>query len=122
MNRDFIVVSPNEKMASDITFIWTTEGWLYVTGIMDLYSQKIVEWTCGDRMTKELVLDALHATWNRAVHSNGTMIHFNRGSQYCSLIYQDRLRDLSFIYIMSRKGDCWDNAPMEAFWGKMKCK
>jgi len=56
MNREFIVVKPNEKMVSDITYIWTAEGWLYVAGIMDLYGQKIVGWSCGDRMTKELVV------------------------------------------------------------------
>ena len=69
-------------MISDITNIRTAEGWLYIASIMDLYNQKIVGWSCGDLMTKELVLDALYAARDRIGHPNGIMIHFDRGSQY----------------------------------------
>lgn len=120
LNREFTATKPNQKMVSDITYLWTEEGWLYIAGVMDLYGQKIIGLSMGERMTKELVIKALRSAYNRAGRPHGVLIHSDRGSQYCSHDYQDLLKCYGFICSMSRKGNCWDNAPMEAFWGKMK--
>lgn len=120
LNRDFRADRPNQKMVSDITYLWTEEGWLYIAGILDLYGQKVVGLSMGERMTKELVINALKSAYGRAGRPSGVIIHSDRGSQYCSNDYQKLLKKYGFICSMSRKGNCWDNAPMEAFWGKMK--
>lgn len=120
LNRDFTVDKPNQKMVSDITYLWTDEGWLYIAGIMDLCGQKIVGLSMGERMTKDLVINALNAAYLRAGRPTGVLLHSDRGSQYCSNDYQKLIKKYGFVCSMSRKGNCWDNAPMEAFWGKMK--
>lgn len=120
LNRDFTVDKPNEKMVSDITYLWTEEGWLYIAGIMDLCGQKIVGLSMGERMTKDLVINALNYAYLRAGKPSGVLIHSDMGSQYCSNDYQNLIKKYGFVCSMSRKGNCWDNAPMEAFWGKMK--
>jgi len=120
LNRDFTATKPNQKMLSDITYIWTDEGWLYVAGILDLCGQKMVGLSMGDRMTKELVIKALNGAYLRSGRPRGVLMHSDRGSQYCSKEYQKRLEKYGYICSMSRKGNCWDNAPMESFWGKMK--
>lgn len=120
LNRKFIVDKPNEKMVSDITYLWTDEGWLYVAGIMDLCGQKIVGLSMSERMTKELVINALNSAFMRAGKPKGVILHSDRGSQYCSNDYQNLIKKYDFVCSMSRKGNCWDNAPMESFWGKMK--
>jgi putative transposase len=120
LNRDFKADRPNQKMVSDITYLWTEEGWLYIAGILDLYGQKVVGLSMGERMTKELVIKALESAYKRFGRPSGVLIHSDRGSQYCSNDYQKLLKKYGFICSMSRKGNCWDNAPMEAFWGKMK--
>ena len=115
LNQEFTADRPNQKMVSDITYLWTDEGCLYISAVMDLFRQKIVGLSMSDRMTKELPINALRSAW---LHSG--RIHSDRGSQYCSNDYQALLKDFGFICSMSRKGNCWDNAPMETFWGKMK--
>lgn len=120
--RNFAVDKPNEKMVSDITYLWTDEGWLYIAGIMDLCGQKIIGLSMGERMTKDLVINALNDAYNRSGRPSGTILHSDRGSQYCSHEYQYILNKYGFICSMSRKGNCWDNAPMESFWGKLKCE
>jgi len=120
LNRDFTAAKPNQKMVSDITYLWTEEGWLYIAGVMDLCGQKIVGLSMGERMTKELVITALENAYLRSGRVPGVLIHSDRGSQYCSKEYQKNLKQYGYICSMSRKGNCWDNAPMEAFWGKLK--
>ena len=120
LNREFKADKPNQKMVSDITYLWTDEGWLYIAAVMDLYGQKIVGFSMGERMTKELVINALKSAWLHTGRPSGVLLHSDRGSQYCSYDYQSLLKKYAFICSMSRKGNCWDNAPMEAFWGKMK--
>ena len=120
LSRDFSAAKPNQKMVSDITYLWTEEGWLYIAGVMDLCGQKIVGLSMGERMTKELVITALDNAYLRSGRVPGVLIHSDRGSQYCSNEYQKRLKKYGYICSMSRKGNCWDNAPMESFWGKMK--
>jgi putative transposase len=120
LNRNFKAQSRNEKWVSDITYIWTDEGWLYLAGIEDLYDGGIVGWSMNSRITKSLVINALHEACRRRKPGPGLIIHSDRGSQYCSNEYQQELAQRQFICSMSRKGNCWDNAPMESFWGKLK--
>jgi len=120
LNRDFSTTKPNQKWVSDITYIPTDEGWLYLAAIMDLHGREIIGWAMGKRMTKELVLNALRMALSRRSNPKGVLLHSDRGSQYCSNEYQQVLTKHDFICSMSRKGNCWDNAPMESFWGKLK--
>lgn len=120
LKRDFKAHKPNQKMVSDITYLWTDEGWLYIAGILDLCGQKVVGLSMSERITKELVINALEDAYKRVGRPRGVIIHSDRGSQYCSNDYQTLLKRYGFICSMSRKGNCWDNAPMESFWGKMK--
>jgi putative transposase len=114
LNRDFSVDKPNEKMVSDITYLWTDEGWLYIAGIMDLCGQKIIGLSMSDRMTKELVINALNDAFKRAGKPTDVILHSDRGSQYCSHDYQNLIKKYGFTCSMSRKGNCWDNAPIVA--------
>lgn len=120
LNRDFTADHPGQKMVSDITYIPTDEGWLYLAGVMDLCGDKIVGVSMDSRMTKSLVMAALQDAINHTDDTNGCILHSDRGSQYCSHDYQELAARHGFISSMSRKGNCWDNAPMESFWGKLK--
>lgn len=120
LNRDFTADRPNKKWVSDITYIPTDEGWLYLAGILDLCGREVAGWSMGERMTKGLVVDCLKQARLRRRNPKGVLLHSDRGSQYCSKEYQELLREYGFICSMSRKGNCWDNAPMESFWGKLK--
>ena len=120
LNRDFTANAPGQKMVSDITYISTDEGWLYLAGVMDLCGEKIVGVSMDSRMTKELCMNALLDAINHTDNTEGCILHSDRGSQYCSLDYQALAKKHGFISSMSRKGNCWDNAPMESFWGKLK--
>ena len=120
LNKEFTANSPGQKMVSDITYIPTDEGWLYLAGVMDLCGSKIVGVSMDSRMTKELVISALKDAICHTRATSGCILHSDRGSQYCSLEYQALAKGHGFISSMSRKGNCWDNAPMESFWGKLK--
>jgi transposase InsO family protein len=120
LNRKFDVSSPNRFWVGDITYVWTSEGWLYLATVMDLFSRQIVGWSLQDRMTSNLVSDALLMAICRRKPSPGLIFHSDRGSQYCSLQFQDLLKVHRIISSMSRKGDCWDNAVMESFFGSLK--
>jgi len=118
--RNFTVSEPDRVYVGDITYIWTMEGWLYLAIIIDLYSRKVVGWAIDKRMTKQLVIDALvMAVWRRKPYS-GLIFHSDRGSQYCSHDFQDTLKQHKIVSSMSRKGDCWDNAVAESFFGTLK--
>lgn len=113
--QNFRATKPNAKWVTDITYIWTDEGWLYLATVMDLYSRMMVGWSLSDRMTKQLVIDALQsALWRRRMPKN-VIVHSDRGSQYCSAAYQDLLRDHKLICSMSKRGNCYDNAAMESW-------
>lgn len=120
LNRDFTSARPNMKMVSDITYIPTDEGWLYVAAVMDLCGRKIVGMSMDSTMTKQLTIEALRDAVNHSGNVKGCILHSDRGSQYCSIDYQNFVHANGFIISMSRKENCWDNAPMECFWGKMK--
>jgi putative transposase len=120
LNRDFVASHPGEKMVSDITYVPTDEGWLYLAGVMDLCGRKMVGVAMGSRMTKQLVMDALQDAINHTDNIEGCILHSDRGSQYCSKAYQQMIERNQLVCSMSRKGNCWDNAPMESFWGTLK--
>lgn len=120
LDRNFTAEKPAQKMVSDITYIPTEEGWLYLAGVMDLCGQRIIGVSMDSRMTRELVLNALEDAINHSGNVNGCILHSDRGSQYCSNDYTQRAKEAGFTLSMSRKGNCWDNAPMESFWGKLK--
>lgn len=110
----------NQKWVSDVTFISTRKGWLFLAAIMDLYSRMIVGWSMGERNSAALVEDALKMA---AVHRRdiqGVLLHSDQGSQYASVSYQQQLNKLGIVCSMSRKGNCWDNAPMESFFHSLK--
>jgi putative transposase len=120
LEQNFICDKPNEVWTTDITYIWTTEGWLYLAVVLDLYSRKIVGWSMDKRMTRELVIDALTmAYWKRKPES-GLILHSDRGSQYASNDYQKLLNSYGMICSMSKKGDCYDNAVTESFFHTLK--
>jgi putative transposase len=118
--RIFNFESINEAWVSDITYIPTDEGWLYLSGIMDLCGKEIVGWSMASRMTKELVITAFENARRKRKNPHNVILHSDRGSQYCSKMYRNLLKMYGFHCSMSRKGNCWDNAPMESFWGKLK--
>ena len=120
LNRQFEAEHPCEKMVSDITYIPTDEGWLYLAGILDLCGRKVVGVSMGARMTKQLIIDSLQDAINHSGSVEGCILHSDRGSQYCSIQYQEMAKAHGFVSSISRKGNCWDNAPMESFWGSIK--
>ncbi len=120
LNRDFAADRPGQKMVSDITYIQTNEGWLFLAGAMDLCGDKIVGISMDSRMTKELVIAALKDAIRHTQSAEGCILHSDRGSQRCSLDYQAPAKEHGFIGSVSRKGNCRDNAPMESFRGKLK--
>lgn len=115
LQQNFTANRSDEKYVSDITYIWTEEGWLYLAVVMDLYSRMVVGWAMSERMTSQLVCDALQmALWQRKMPQN-VIIHSDRGSQYCSHDYQQLLAANKLICSMSKRGDCYDNAAMESW-------
>jgi len=120
LDREFLVDQPDTVYAGDITYIQKDEGWLYLAVLIDLYSRAVVGWAMSERMTAQLANDALMmAIWKRRP-PQGLMTHSDRGSQYASALYQKTIKDNGFICSMSRKGNCWDNAPSESFFHTLK--
>jgi putative transposase len=120
LNRYFNVKEPDRAWASDITYIPTAEGWLYLAVIIDLYSRKVVGWSMDKRMNKELVIRALEMAIKNRKPSRGLIFHSDRGSQYASYEFQKILWKHGIRSSMSRKGDCWDNAVVESFFSTIK--
>lgn len=120
LNRDFSADRLNQKWVSDVTFIPTREGWLYLATIMDLFSRKIIGWSMGHNNSTALVSQALHMAITQRDPIRGVILHSDRGIQYASRDYQQLLREHGIICSMSRKGDCWDNAVMESFYHSLK--
>lgn len=120
LKQDFLAAAANEKWTSDITYVWTDEGWLYLAVVMDLYSRAIIGWSMNRRMTQQLVCDALTMALFRRQFPKGTIIHSDRGSQYCSTRYQQLIRANRLRCSMGRKANCYDNAAMESFFHTLK--
>jgi len=120
LNQQFRVDGPNKVFVSDITYIWTTEGWLYLAVILDLFSRKIVGWAMSDRITQDIVINAfLMAVWRRKPEA-GLIFHSDRGSQYAANDFRGLLDQHGFIQSMSGKGNCYDNAVAESFFHTLK--
>jgi len=120
LNRQFDVARSDQVYVSDITYIWTQEGWLYLAVVIDLFSRKVVGWSMSTRMQVRLVCDALQmAVWQRQPQA-GLIVHSDRGSQYASKQYRQLLKIHGFIGSMSRVGNCWDNSVAESFFGSLK--
>lgn len=120
LNRQFQTTAPDQVWTADITYIQTAEGWLYLAVVMDLYSRMIVGYAMDARMTKELVLNALRMARFKRKPKPGLIHHSDRGSQYCSHDHQALIADMKAVSSMSRKGNCWDNAPMESWFNSLK--
>lgn len=120
LNQDFTTYKTNQVWLSDITYISTKEGWLYLATIMDLHSRKIIGWQMSHRMTQDLVTDALNMALKHRRPASGLIHHSDRGSQYASHAYRQKLNNNGIICSMSRKGNCWDNSPMESFFHSLK--
>ena len=123
LERDFSPSGADQVYAGDITYVWTQEGWLYLAVVIDLYSRKVVGWSMGKRLASQLVGDALQmALWNRRPPKGQLMHHSDRGVQYASKAFRKLLKQYGITGSMSRKGNCWDNAPVESFFGSLKCE
>ena len=120
LDRKFEVDAPDVAWATDITYVWTDEGWLYLAAILDLFSRRVVGFAMSERIDRALVLQALRLATGRRVPDAGLMHHSDRGSQYASADYQQALGDLRVVCSMSRKGNCWDNAVAESFFATLK--
>ena len=118
--RDFNPLAPDRVWSSDITYIATGEGWLYLAAVIDLFSRQVVGWSMQPHMQASLVTDALRMAWFRRQAAPGLVFHSDRGSQYCGHEFQDALKGHGMKSSMSRKGNCWDNAPTESLWGRLK--
>ena len=120
LKRDFDVSVANRVWVSDLSYISTAEGWLYLCVILDLYSRKVVGWSMGGRMKTDLVLRAFQMAVGRRRPPGGLIFHSDRGSQYCSHAFRDRIGQYRFRQSMSRKGDPWDNAVAESYFKTLK--
>jgi putative transposase len=120
LDRAFTVEAPNRVWAGDLTYIWTREGWLYLAVLLDLYARRVVGWAMGPRLTGELAEQALNMALVNRIPRAGLVHHSDRGSQYAATRYQRRLTEYGLIPSMSRKGNCWDNACVESFFGTLK--
>jgi len=120
LNQQFKAESPNKVWVSDITYIPTEEGWLYLASHKDIWSGEIVGYAMGERITKNLVSESLFRAAAAKRPAKGLLHHSDRGSQYCALQYRNLLDEFGMTASMSRKGNCYDNAPMESFWGTLK--
>jgi putative transposase len=120
LGRDFHAEEPNKKWVTDITYIPTKQGWLYLAVILDLYSRIVVGWSMSGNCDEKLVEHALEQALARRHPKAGLLHHSDRGSQYTSHAYQTYLQRYGMLPSMSRKGNCWDNAVMESFFGTLK--
>lgn len=120
LNRDFKIDKPNKVWVSDITSIWTSNGWVYLVVFIDLGSRNIISWKLSKSMSKHFVVDAFKQAINERGPEKGLIIHSDRGSQYCSNEFKTIIKNKSFKQSMSRKGDCWDNAVAESFFKTLK--
>ena len=120
LNQTFAPTRPNEAWVTDITYISTGEGWLYLAGVKDVFTCELVGYAMGARMTQDLTAQALWRAVRNKRPAPGLVHHSDRGSQYCADDYRKLVKQFGMLASMSRKGNCYDNAPMESFWGSLK--
>ena len=120
LKREFTVEKPNQVWCGDITYIWTGERWSYLAVVMDLYARKVVGWAMSGSPDTELTMKALEDAWQRRGKPGGVMFHSDQGCQYTSLKFRQRIWRYRMVQSMSRRGNCWDNAPMERLFRSLK--
>jgi putative transposase len=120
LNQNFTVEARDRAWVGDITYIPTDEGWLYLAVLLDLYNREVVGWSASSRMTRQLAIDALQMALGKRDPEKGLLHHTDRGSQYASAEYQNILKEHDMLCSMSRKGNCYDNAVAESFFGRLK--
>lgn len=120
LERRFGVISPNRVWCGDITYIWTTQGWVYLAVIIDLYARRVIGWAISEHPDADLVVKALTRAYQQRGRPNGLMFHSDQGSQYGSLKFRQHLWRYQIKQSMSRRGNCWDNAPMERLFRSLK--
>jgi transposase InsO family protein len=120
LERNFAPETPNQVWTVDLPYIWTDEGWLYLAVVLDLFNREVIGWSIKPPMTADIVVDALTMAWFRRKPAPGLIHPSQRSSQYASHAFQSRLAEYSMICSMSRKGNCWDNAPTKRFFNSLK--
>ena len=120
LERAFDVEAPDQVWVSDITYVPTAEGFLYLAGVVDLGTRQVVGWSMSERLDKRLVVEALRLAYGRRRPAEGLLHHSDRGCQYASQEYRELLKEYGMRASMSRKGNCWDKAPMESFFASLK--
>ena len=120
IERNFTTAAPDQVWTTDITYIATSEGWQYLVAFLDLFSRQIVGWSMQSHMKADMVTEALRMAYFKRRPSPGLIVHSDRGSQFCSNLFQDALKAYGMRSSMSRKGDCWDNSPTESLWSSLK--
>lgn len=120
LNRQFEAEEPNKVWLSDITYIWTQEGWLYLSAVLDLFNRQVIGWSMDERLTQDLVLQALHQALGRRKAEPGVVFHSDRGSQYAGHAFRSVLKHHDIVQSMSARGNCYDNAVMESFFHTLK--
>jgi transposase InsO family protein len=121
LQRDFTSPAPNRRWVSDITYVWTWAGWLYLSVVLDLFSRRVVGWAMDSKLdTESLTLRALHMALADRAPDRGLIHHSDRGTQYTSQAYRKALKARGIVCSMSRRGDCWDNAVIESFFATLK--
>jgi putative transposase len=120
LDQQFSVEKPNTRWSADITYLWTGEGWLYLAVVLDLYSRRVIGWSLQDTLDRSLALNALKSALLQRNPGSGLICHSDRGSQYASGDYQALLTKAGAVCSMSRKGNCYDNAPVESFFASLK--
>lgn len=120
LEQNFYANIPNQKWVTDITYLWTDEGWLYLCVVMDLFSRRIIGWQMSERIDRHLVCDALQAALALRGYPQNVIVHSDRGSQYCSHDFVHLIKKYQLTQSMSKKGDCFDNAAMESWFHSLK--
>jgi transposase InsO family protein len=120
LERNFTAEKPDQKWVSDLTYLPTTEGWLYLAVVLDLFSRRVVGWAFSSSLESRVVLDALRMACQQRCPGQGLVFHSDRGVQYASFDFRQALSRLEAVQSMSRKGNCWDNAPCESFFSTLK--
>jgi len=120
LDRNFTPSAPNQVWTSDITYLWTDEGWLYLAIVLDLFNREVIGLSMKPHMRADLVTDALTMAWFRRRPAAGVLHHSDRGSQYASAAFQNKLKEYRMTCSMSRKGNCWDNSPTESWFNSFK--
>jgi len=120
LNRQFNVTQPNEVWCGDITYIWTGSRWSYLAVVIDLFSRRVVSWAISQTIDATLIINALDRAWEARGKPSGLLFHSDQGSQYASGDFKEKLSAYQIVQSMSRRGNCWDNSPMERLFRSLK--